>query len=144
MLQCVFWNPKTKHRKRKYQITALVEAGLNSTPLPKPSADQPCGISPSACECLDPVPEIRPSSRAVLLCSRFCTVPSGLPSATCPRWLGIGRFPPPGTGGTVGSAVPSWREQSAVASLVGRDKTTNTGRRPWGVFKEVSCWPCTY
>lgn len=47
------------------------------TPLPKDGGDQPCGISPSACECLDPAPEIRPSSRAALLCSRSCTVPSG-------------------------------------------------------------------
>lgn len=73
----------------------------------------------------------------MLLCSPSYTVPFGLPSATCPRWLCIGRFPPPGRGGTVGSAVPSWRGQSVVASLIKHDKTTNTDRRSCG-----SLWKC--
>lgn len=74
-------------------------------------SDKPCGISPSVYVCPDPVPEIRPSSRAALLGTRSWTAPFDSPSATCLRWLDSEMFRPPGASGTEGSSEPVCRTQ---------------------------------
>lgn len=94
------------HETGKQRLLVLSVAPAISAMTCQNVTDKPCGISPSVYVCLDPVPEIRPSSRAALLGIQSWTAPFGSPSATCLRWLDSETFRPPGTNGTEGSSEP--------------------------------------